>query len=71
MNVSKIDTHMKKKLGAGFGAAVMIAIMLFVLGALLLFATPIVVVITGILVAMKSRMKEIDKGEEDEAAKYC
>ena len=85
VNVSKIDTHMKKKLGAGFGAAVMIAIMLFVLGALvygfiidtdfpiwalLLFATPIVVVITGILVAMKSRMKEIDKGEEDEAAKY-
>ena len=85
VNVSKIDTHMKKKLGAGFGAAVMIAIMLFVLGALvygfiidtdfpiwalLLFATPIVVVITGVLVAMKSRMKEIDKGEEDEAAKY-
>ena len=85
VNVSKIDTHMKKKLGAGFGAAVMIAIMLFVLGALvygfiidtdfpiwalLFYATPIVVIITGILVAMKSRMKEIDKGEEDEAAKY-
>lgn len=29
-----------------------------------------IAVITGVIVAMRSRMKEIDKGEEDEAAKY-
>ena len=85
VNVSKIDIHMKKKLGAVVGAGVMIVIMLFVAGvliygysidsdfpiwALLLGIIPIAVAAVGAIVAMVSRMKEIDKGEEDEAAKY-
>lgn len=85
VNVSKIDIHMKKKLGAVVGAGVMILIMLFVAGvliygysidsdfpiwALLLGIIPIAVATVGAIVAMVSRMKEIDKGEEDEAAKY-
>lgn len=85
VNVSKIDIHMKKKLGAVIGAGAMIVIMLFVAGvliygysidsdfpiwALLLGIIPIAVATVGAIVAMVSRMKEIDKGEEDEAAKY-
>ena len=85
VNVSKIDIHMKKKLGAVVGAGVMIVIMLFVAGvliygysidsdfpiwALLLGIIPVTVATVGAIVAMVSRMKEIDKGEEDEAAKY-
>ena len=85
VNVSKIDIHMKKKLGAVVGAGVMIVIMLCVAGvlisgysidsdfpiwALLLGIIPIAVATVGAIVAMVSRMKEIDKGEEDEAAKY-
>ena len=85
VNVSKIDIHMKKKLGAVIGATVMIVMMGLVLGtliygytqdtqfplwALLIFAVPMIAVIAGVIVAMRSRMKEIDKGEEDEAAKY-
>ena len=85
VNVSKIDIHMKKKLGAVIGATVMIVMMGLVLGtliygytqdtqfplwALFIFAVPMIAVITGVIVAMRSRMKEIDKGEEDEAAKY-
>lgn len=85
VNVSKIDIHMKKKLGALIGAGVMIVIMLFVAGvliygysidsdfpiwALLLGIIPVTVATVGAVVAMVSRMKEIDKGEEDEAAKY-
>lgn len=85
VNVSKIDIHMKKKLGAVIGAGVMIVIMLFVAGvliygysidsdfpiwALLLGIIPVTVATVGAVVAMVSRMKEIDKGEEDEAAKY-
>ena len=85
VNVSKIDIHMKKKIGAFIGAAIMLAIMLFVLGvaiygyfsdphfpvwALMIAVVPVTAVIVGTIVAMTSRMKEIDKGEEDEAAKY-
>ncbi len=85
VNVSKIDIHMKKKLGAVVGAGAMIVIMLFVAGvliygysidsdfpiwALLLGIIPVTVATVGAIVAMVSRMKEIDKGEEDEAAKY-
>ena len=47
VNLSKIDIHMKKKIGAA-----------------------IVTIIVGTIVAMVSRIKEIDKGEEDEATKY-
>lgn len=85
VNVSKIDIHMKKKMGAVAGAGVMIVIMILVLivliygfftdpnfpiWGLLITALPIIAVIIGTIVAMTSRMKEIDKGEEDEAAKY-
>ena len=85
VNVSKIDIHMKKKIGAFIGAVIMLAIMLFVLGvtiygyfsdpdfpvwALMIAVVPVMAVIVGTIVAMTSRMKEIDKGEEDEAAKY-
>ena len=85
VNVSKIDIHMKKKIGAFVGAGLMIVIMVLVLVALfygffadpdfpvvalVAFSLPIIAVIIGTVVAMTSRMKEIDKGEEDEAAKY-
>ena len=85
VNVSKIDIHMKKKLGAFIGAGVMIVMMLalagisiygycedsdFPLGVLLLIVVPIFICVIGAIVAMVGRIKEIDKGEEDEAAKY-
>ena len=85
MNVSKIDIHMKKKLGASIGAGVMIVMMLalagisiygycedsdFPLWVLLLIVVPIFICVIGAIVAMVGRIKEIDKGEEDEAAKY-
>ena len=85
VNVSKIDIHMKKKLGAFIGAGVMIVMMLalagisiygynvdsdFPLWVLLLIVVPIFVCVIGAIVAMVGRIKEIDKGEEDEAAKY-
>ena len=83
--VSKVDIHMKKKLGVFGGAGIMLILMLLVIGvliygyvvdadmplwALTLVIVPIVAVIVGTIVAMVSRIKEIDKGEEDEAAKY-
>ena len=85
VNVSKVDIHMKKKLGVFGGAGIMLVLMLLVIGvliygyvvdadmplwALTLVIVPIVAVIVGTIVAMVSRIKEIDKGEEDEAAKY-
>ena len=85
VNVSKIDIHMKKKLGAFIGAGVMIVMMLalagisiygynvdsdFPLWVLLLIVVPIFVCVIGAIVAMVGRIKEIDKGEEDEATKY-
>ena len=85
VNVSKVDIHMKKKLGVFGGAGIMLIFMLLVIGvliygyvvdadmplwALTLVIVPIVAVIVGTIVAMVSRIKEIDKGEEDEAAKY-
>lgn len=85
VNVSKVDIHMKKKLGVFGGAGIMLILMLLVIGvliygyvvdadmplwALTLVIVPIVAVIVGTIVAMVSRIKEIDKGEEDEAAKY-
>lgn len=75
----------EKKLGVFGGAGIMLILMLLVIGvliygyvvdadmplwALTLVIVPIVAVIVGTIVAMVSRIKEIDKGEEDEAAKY-
>ena len=84
VNVSKIDIHMKKKMGAIIGGAVMIVFMLFLIGMFLwgnsvdpiplgllivLVAIPVVIIvcIIGVLIG---RIREIDGGEEDEAAKY-
>ena len=84
VNISKIDIHMKKKMGAIIGGAVMIVFMLFLIGMFLwgnsvdpiplgllivLVAIPVVIIvcIIGVLIG---RIREIDGGEEDEAAKY-
>ena len=80
VNISKIDIHMKKKMGAIIGGAVMIVFMIFLIGmflwgnsvdpiplGLLIVLVAIPVVIIGVLIG---RIREIDGGEEDEAAKY-
>ena len=84
VDVSKIDIHMKKKMGAVIGGAVMIVLMLAMIGfflwansqetlpvgVLIVFVGIPVIVIICIIVALRSRIKEIEGGEEDEAAKY-
>ena len=79
VNVSKIDIRMKKKMGA-----VMIVLMLAMIGfflwvnsqetlpvgVLIVFVGIPVIVIICIIAALRSRIKEIEGGEEDEAAKY-
>ena len=84
VDVSKIDIHMKKKMGAIIGGVVMIILMLFMialfvwadsqeslpLGFLALFIGTPVIIIICIIIALRSRLKEIEGGEEDEAAKY-
>ena len=84
VDVSKIDIHMKKKVGAVIGGAVMIVLMLAMIGfflwansqetlpvgVLIVFVGIPVIVIICIIVALRSRIKEIEGGEEDEAAKY-
>ena len=83
MNVSKMDVS-KKKRGAQIAAGVMVALILlwdlFVLTinsydpaplpVILLLTVPATLVIIGIVLALRERMKEIDGGEEDEAVKY-
>ncbi len=84
VDISKIDIHMKKKMGAAIGGVIMIAFMLFSIGmiiwansmdpiplGLLIFfiAIPLVIILC-IAVALRSRFKEIEGGEEDEASKY-
>lgn len=84
VNVSKIDIRMKKKMGAVIGGAVMIVLMLAMIGfflwansqetlpvgILIVFLGIPVIVIICIIVALRSRIREIEGGEEDEAAKY-
>lgn len=84
VNVSKIDIHMKKKMGATIGGMIIILPMLIMIaillwgnsqdpiptGILALFIGIPVIVIICIVVALRSRLKEIEGGEEDEAAKY-
>ena len=84
VNVSKIDIRMKKKMGAVIGGAVMIVLMLAMIGfflwvnsqdtlpvgVLIVFLGIPIIVIICIIVALRSRIKEIEGGEEDEAAKY-
>ena len=85
VNIDKTDIHMKKKAGALLGAAVMIILMCIIIVAMivgkmsdpsmpipvlvLFIAVPLITMI-AIIVSMVNRMKEIDRGEEDEAAKY-
>ena len=84
VDISKIDIHMKKKMGAAIGGVIMIAFMLFSigmiiwansmdpipLGLLIFFIAIPVVIILCIAVALRSRFKEIEGGAEDEASKY-
>ena len=84
VDISKIDIHMKKKMGAAIGGVIMIAFMLFSigmiiwansmdpipLGLLIFFITIPLVIILCIAVALRSRFKEIEGGEEAEASKY-
>ena len=82
MNVS--NDKQKKKTGPIIAAAVCMAFVAALLGffiwawfydpipwpILLLIGIPLVCVLGGILLALRERMKEIDRGESDEAAKY-
>ncbi len=84
VNLSKVDIRMKKKFGAIAGALFLIVsafvgiiILLWAnhyehmpIGMLIfLIAIPTVVII-GLVIALISRLKEIEGGEEDEASKY-
>ena len=83
MNVSKVDVN-KKKRGAKIAAVVMIAIMVLwdlfflvvnhyepaPLPIVLLLTVPANVVIIGVILALRERIKEIEGGEENEAADY-
>ena len=75
----------KKKIGAWLSALIVAAVMgayalvvlvmlliepdLFLVGLALWLLAPLAVMI-GVLAALRGRLKEIDGGEEDEAAKY-
>ena len=84
MNISVVDIHRKKTIGALIGASIMILIMALVFGLLIwanmqdplpmwlflaILAVPAIIIIS-ILVVLAQRIKEIEGGEEDEAAKY-
>ena len=77
VDLSKIDIHMKKKIGAVIGGFLFVIFLLWAniqdpipIGVLAIFIGIPVAVVICILVAMRSRFKEIEGGEEDEAAKY-
>lgn len=84
VKVDKIDIHMKKKMGAVIGGILAIIFLLFPillllwansqeplpLGVLSLFIVIDAIIIICVLIVLKSRLKEIEGGEEDEAAKY-
>lgn len=84
VNIGKVDIHMKKKAGAVAGAAVIFFAILIGISALLwanhfehipigilIFLIAIsMAAIVGLTVALISRIKEIEGGEEDEASKY-
>lgn len=83
MNIEKVDVS-KKKRGAIIAAVVMIILMLswdvfflvmnlwepVPLPVLLWMTLPPTAVIIGVLLALRERIKEIDKGEENEAVHY-
>lgn len=84
VKVDKIDIHMKKKMGAVIGGILAIICLLLPiilllwansqeplpLGVLALFIVIHAIIIICVLIVLKSRLKEIEGGEEDEAAKY-
>jgi len=85
VDLKRTDIHRKKRNGAIAGAGVMILFVTgficidiwvlltepeFPLGIFLFMLVPALTVGTGIIVAMTKRIKEIEKGEEDEASKY-
>lgn len=84
VNFGKVDVHVKKKAGAIGGGIVMILLMIGIIAGclwgnaqdplptwlLVLFLAMPAAVIIGVVAVIIKRMKEIDKGEEDEAAKY-
>ncbi len=84
VKVDKIDIHMKKKMGAVIGGILAIIFLLLPiilllwansqeplpLGVLALFIVIHAIIIICVLIVLKSRLKEIEGGEEDEAAKY-
>lgn len=84
MDVNTTDVKKKRRNGAVLGAAFMIGVMLAVIALVLWVSTqeemplPVlgigigvpVVIMVGVLAALRSRLKEIQGGEEDEAAKY-
>lgn len=84
VDLKKEDIHKKKKTGAVAGGLFMIAVMVLLMGAYIwgfltedmpvkvfVFMTAIpVIIIVCIVVVLRKRLKEIEGGEEDEAAKY-
>ena len=84
VNVRKIDVHRKKKLGAVIGGIFMFVMMAFMIGillwgnsqeplppALLVFLIGFAILcMVCTAIVLRSRLKEIEGGEEDEAAKY-
>lgn len=84
MDVNRKDVRKKRRNGAVLGAVFMTAVMLAVIALILWanheeaipipvlcigIAVPIAVII-GVLAALRSRLKEIQGGEQDEAAQY-
>lgn len=75
---------MKKKFGSILSGAVVAGFFLFFIGLILYMNSiehipilfllyclgPLSIMLIGILIALKQRIKEIDGGEEDEARKY-
>lgn len=84
MDVNTTDVQKKRRNGAVLGAAFMVCAMIAVIALVLWARTqddmplPVLgigigvplVIIVGVLAALRSRLKEIKGGEEDEAAKY-
>ena len=83
MNIEKKDTRKRKK-GPVIAAVIMTLLMFLLMGLvlwgntqeplpigilLIILAIPGVVVV-GVVLALKQRLKEIEGGEEDEASKY-
>ena len=84
MNISRTDVHRKKTAGAALGAVIMIVLMAYVAGVMLwgnaqepvpigvlalIVGVPLVIIVS-VIVVLSQRIREIWKGEEDEASEY-